>query len=85
MKHSLEYLQLEVGWDEPILLVDYTKLHKFYANKCSVWQNLHHCQIQLHLPTKYHLSSPMLNNKAITKVIIAMRIFDDNHLIHMKL
>ena len=33
MKHSLEYLQLEVDWNELILLVDYTKLHKFYTNR----------------------------------------------------
>ena len=27
MKHSLEYIQLESGWDSPILLTEYSKLY----------------------------------------------------------
>ena len=32
MKYSLELLQLEVGWDEPILLIDYNQLYYFYTD-----------------------------------------------------
>ena len=32
IKYSLEYMQLESGWDEPILLADYSKLHVLCTN-----------------------------------------------------
>jgi len=77
IKHSLELLQLETGYDSPILLSSYNKLSFLETDSWlkSLWYNLYHYKIVLHLPTIHHSQSHILNDKPIMQVAFELNTF----------
>ena len=77
IKYSLELLQLEIGWDYPILLSNYNKLSFLATNGWlkALWHNLFYCKIKLYLPSTHHPRSHILNNKAIMKMVLEITSF----------
>ena len=87
MKYSLEYLQLEIEWDDSILLSNYSTLSHLGTDGWlkSIWRTLKYYYIELYLPSSYYPQLPIQNDRVIMRVVIGLRFFSKVHQILINL
>ena len=81
IKYLLKYLQLEIRWDNPILLANYSNLLHLETDGWlkSVWCTLKYYHIELYLPSLYYLQSYIQNDRAVMRVFIGLKSFSKDY------
>ena len=78
LQQLLEYIQIESGLDSPVLLSHCKSFHVLCIDGQLrfLQRNLDHYNFQLYLPSQYYLTSLIMNDKTINRVVLTFKQFN---------